>query len=100
VLWPGRVGVKMASPITERERSPEYGGAISADLRVGLDLQGCLQYSTEGVVLCSGDQDWMASTVVGPVLFVPTYRRLRAGGERIGTLRTVGDAFRACDFAQ
>jgi len=63
-------------------------------MRVGLDLQGCLQYSTEGVVLCSGDQDWMASTVVGPVLFLPTYRRLRAGGERIGTLRTVGDAFR------
>ena len=49
-------------------------------MRVGLDLQGCLQYSTEGVVLCSGDQDWMASTVVGPVLFLPTYRRLRAGG--------------------
>jgi hypothetical protein len=69
-------------------------------MRVGLDLQGCLQYSTEGVVLCSGDQDWMALTVVGPVLFLPTYRRLRAGGERIGSLRTVGDAFRACDFAQ
>src|SRR5690349_20741144 len=26
----------MASPITERERSPEYGGAISAQLRRGL----------------------------------------------------------------
>src|SRR6266480_5943213 len=42
--------------------------AISADMRVGLDVQGCLQYSTEGGVLCSGDQDWMASTVVGPGL--------------------------------
>ena len=29
----GRVGVKMASPTTERERSPESGGARFADLR-------------------------------------------------------------------
>jgi len=54
----------------------------AADMRVGLDVQGCLQYSTERGVLCSGDQDWMASTVVGPGLFLPRYRRLRTRGVR------------------
>lgn len=53
---------------------------IAADMRVGLDVQGCLQYSTERGVLCSGDQGWMASTVVGPSLFLPRYRRLRTRG--------------------
>jgi hypothetical protein len=41
-----------------------------------------LQYSTEGGVLCSGDQDWVASTVAGPGLFLPRYRRLRTRGVR------------------
>jgi hypothetical protein len=68
-------------------------------MRDGLDLQGCLQYSPEGSFCAQGSgldgfsRGW-------PGLFLPTYRRLRTGGERIGTLRTVGDAFRACGFAQ
>lgn len=53
------------------------------------------------VALCSGDQDWMASAVVGPGVYSCWRTAVCAeGGERIGTLRTVGDAFRACGFAQ
>jgi hypothetical protein len=52
-----------------------------------------------GDPLCSGIRDWIAAPVIGPGLFLPACRRLRAGG-RIGPLRTAGDSFRACGFAR
>jgi len=50
--------------------------------------------------LCSGDQDWMAASVIGPVILAgaPPSAYGRVG--RIGTLRAAGDSFRACGFVQ
>src|SRR5262249_43925090 len=41
-----------------------------------------------GDPLCSAIREWIAAPVIGPGLFLPACRRLRAGG-RIDTLRTV-----------
>jgi hypothetical protein len=38
----------------ERDRPPNHGRARSAVMRVGLDLQGCLQCSTEGLFCAQG----------------------------------------------